>query len=131
MIISNFECGFYSILTTEMRWSFNYFLIIIHFLIFEQELILALLLIFGLNAFNSNNLLWILLVILFIDLLFVFSINYWGYDALLEFLFMLSKDWLENVVFIDVTFYLILVSSFVILNSIDYLRRRILSYSSL
>jgi len=64
----NFECGFYSILTTEMRFSFNYFLIILHFLIFEQELILALLLIFGVNAFNSNNLLWLLLVIIFIDL---------------------------------------------------------------
>ena len=64
---SNFECGFYPILTSYLRYRFNYWLILIHFLISEQELILALLFLFGLN---SNNLLCLLLGILFIDLLF-------------------------------------------------------------
>jgi hypothetical protein len=45
-------------------------MITIHFLIFEQELILVLLLTFGLKTLNENNLLCLLLGILFIDLLF-------------------------------------------------------------
>lgn len=44
-ISNNFECGFYSIIISSLRYRFNYWLILFHFLIFEQELILALLLI--------------------------------------------------------------------------------------
>jgi len=43
-------------------------MITIHFLIFEQELILVLLLTFGLKTLNENNLLCLLLGILFIEL---------------------------------------------------------------
>ena len=41
---NNFKCGFYSLLITGLRYRFNYWFILFHFLIFEQELILALLL---------------------------------------------------------------------------------------
>ena len=41
----NFECGFYSIITSLLRYRFNYYLILIHFILFEQELFLLLLLI--------------------------------------------------------------------------------------
>ena len=37
----NFECGFYSILTSPSRYRFSYRIIIINYCIFEQELILA------------------------------------------------------------------------------------------
>ena len=84
----NFECGFYSILTSSLRYRFNYWMIIIHFLIFEQELILALLWIFSITInLNSNHSCLLLLSILFIELLLYFIfitflsfaefINYW------------------------------------------------------
>jgi len=57
--------------------SIRYWMITIHFLIFEQELILVLLLTFGLKTLNENNLLCLLLGILFIDLfLSLYSISY-------------------------------------------------------
>ena len=65
----NFECGFYSIVSTSMRYRFNYWMVIFHFLIFELELLMSLFLIFGLVAINSNNMVCILLSLLFIELL--------------------------------------------------------------
>ena len=62
----NFECGFYPILSSMLKYKINYWMITIHFLIFEQELILVLLLTFGLKTLNENNLLFLLLGILFI-----------------------------------------------------------------
>jgi len=67
----NFECGFYSITSSLMRYRYNYWMIIIHFIISEQESMLSLLLIFGIHAFNTNNLLCLLLGILFIDTFFL------------------------------------------------------------
>ena len=69
-ISNNFECGFYSIIISLLRYRFNYWLILFHFLIFEQELILALLLVYGIQTLNSNWIVIILYFILFIDLLF-------------------------------------------------------------
>ena len=40
-ISNNFKCGFYSIIIPSLRYRFNYWLILFHFLIFEQELILV------------------------------------------------------------------------------------------
>jgi NADH:ubiquinone oxidoreductase subunit 3 (subunit A) len=65
----NFECGFYTIVTSSMRYRFNYWMIIFHFLIFELELLMSLFLIFGLITINSNNMVCILLSLLFIELL--------------------------------------------------------------
>ena len=67
----NFESGFYPILSSMLKYKINYWMITIHFLIFEQELILVLLLTFGLKTLNENNLLCLLLGILFIDLLYI------------------------------------------------------------
>ena len=53
-ISNNFECGFYSIIILLLRYRFNYWLILFHFLIYEQELILALLLVYGIQTLNSN-----------------------------------------------------------------------------
>jgi hypothetical protein len=46
-------------------------MVIFHFLIFELELLMSLFLIFGLASFNSNNMVCILLSLLFIELLIV------------------------------------------------------------
>jgi NADH:ubiquinone oxidoreductase subunit 3 (subunit A) len=68
----NFKCGFYSILTSSLRYRFNYWMIIIHFVIYEQELILALLWIYSITInLNSNNLCCLLLSILFMELMAV------------------------------------------------------------
>ena len=69
-ISNNFECGFYSIIISSLRYRFNYWLILFHFPISEQESILALLLVYGIQTLNYN---WIIILfyhILFIDLLF-------------------------------------------------------------
>ena len=65
----NFECGFYSIVLSLMRYRFNYWMVIFHYLIFELELLMSLFLIFGLVSFNSNNMVCILLSLLFIELI--------------------------------------------------------------
>ena len=69
----NFECGFYSILTSLLRYRFNYWIIIINYCIFEQELILAFVWIFlvWINI-KSNFLCCLLLSILFIEIILNF-----------------------------------------------------------
>ena len=74
-ISNNFKCGFYSIIISSLRYRFNYWLILFHFLIFEQELILALLLVYGISTLNSNGIIIILYLISFIDL-FIYSLLY-------------------------------------------------------
>ena len=77
----NFECGFYPILSVMLKYKINYWMITIHFLIFEQELILVLLLTFGLKTLNENNLLCLLLGILFIDLIIsTLRYNFWSFE---------------------------------------------------
>lgn len=71
----NFECGFYSILTSSMRYRFNYWMVIFHFLIFELELLMSLFVIFGFVSFNSNNMVCLLLSFLFIELLLITIIH--------------------------------------------------------
>ena len=71
----NFECGFYSILASSMRYRFNYWMVMFHFVIFDLELLLSLFLLFGLVSFSSNNLVCVLLSLLFIDLLFESSLS--------------------------------------------------------
>ena len=50
----NFECGFYSIIISSLRYRFNYWFILFHFPISEQESILAPLLVYGIQTLNSN-----------------------------------------------------------------------------
>ena len=67
----NFKCGFYSITSSLMRYRYNYWMILIHFIISEQESMLSLPLIFGNHAFKTNNLIITLPGILFIDTFFI------------------------------------------------------------
>ena len=68
LLSDNFECGFYPRLLSMLKYKFNYWIITIYFIIFEQELILVLLLLFGIKTLNENIILFILLVLLIIDL---------------------------------------------------------------
>ena len=67
-ISNNFECGFYSIIISSLRYRFNYWFILYHFIISEQELILGLLIIYGIQTLINNKLIIIIYIILFIDL---------------------------------------------------------------
>ena len=69
----NFKRGFYSIIISSLRYRFNYWLILFHFSISEQESILGILLVYRIQTLNSNIIIIILYIILFIDL-FVFFI---------------------------------------------------------
>ena len=71
-ISNNFECGFYSIIISSLRYRFNYWLILFHFPISEQESILATLLVYGIQTLNSNWIIIILYIISFIDSWFFF-----------------------------------------------------------
>ena len=65
----NFECGFYPILIQMLKYKFNYWIITIHFLIFELELCLLLLLCFKFISLNENSILAFLFSVLVIDYL--------------------------------------------------------------
>ena len=65
----NFECGCFSVLLFKLRFMINYYLIVIHFLLLELELIIIILFNFGSFTSNESILLGILLVLLFFDLL--------------------------------------------------------------
>ena len=64
----NFECGFYSIIMSSMRYRYNYWIIIFHFLLFELELLISLFIVFALIGFNSNLMVCLLLNLLYIEL---------------------------------------------------------------
>ncbi len=68
----NFECGFYTILTSALRYRFNYWMIIINYCIFEQELILAFLWIISITInIKSNYLCCLLISIPFIEVVLI------------------------------------------------------------
>ena len=69
LLSDNFECGFYPILISIMKYKLNYWILTIIFLIFEQELILVLILIFSMKSLNENIILYFLLGLLFLDFL--------------------------------------------------------------
>ena len=71
LLSDNFECGFYPILLFSLLYRINYWILTIYFLIFEQELILVLLLTFCMKTFNENIILCYLLGLLFLDLQFI------------------------------------------------------------
>ena len=75
-ISNNFECGFYSIIISSLRYRFNYWLILFHFPISEQESILAPLLLYGIQTLNSNYIIIILYLISFIDFLLLSTISW-------------------------------------------------------
>lgn len=68
-VSSNFECGFYPVLSTQLKYRFHYFFVVVHFIIFEQELLICILYIFSNATVISSLFLIILLAILFVDLL--------------------------------------------------------------
>jgi len=69
MISENFECGFYGTWIDRIKYRLNYWLIAFHFLIFELELLLVILIIFSYGSIIDSVLVWILLVVLSIELL--------------------------------------------------------------
>lgn len=81
LISNNFECGFYSIIISSLRYRFNYWLILFHFPISEQESILATLLVYGIQTLNSNWIIIILYIISFIDSWF-FNISLYSWFSL-------------------------------------------------
>jgi NADH:ubiquinone oxidoreductase subunit 3 (subunit A) len=63
----NYECGFLPLFSSNLTFKYHYWSSLIHFILYEQELILALLLVFG--ALSSSNLIVVLLLcMLFVDL---------------------------------------------------------------
>lgn len=66
-----FECGFYSIILTTIKYKFNYWMICFHFMLFEQELIIALIIIFSFNSILPYYLIILLFIILLFDTLFI------------------------------------------------------------
>ena len=75
-ISNNFECGFYSIIISSLRYRFNYYLILFHLLLSEQESILAPLLLYGITTWYSNWIVIFLYIILFIEFLIIYFILY-------------------------------------------------------
>jgi NADH:ubiquinone oxidoreductase subunit 3 (subunit A) len=73
LLSDNFECGFYPILMSLLKYKLNYWILTIYFMIFEQELILVLLLTFCIKTFNENIILCLLLGLLFLDLYFLMN----------------------------------------------------------
>ena len=65
----NFEGGFYPVLNSVIRYRFNYWMITIHFVLFEIELLLSILYLFSYQTFHSSILLLFLFIMLLIDLL--------------------------------------------------------------
>ena len=84
----NSECGFYSMLISMLKYKFNYWMVTIHFLIHEQELISVLPIIYGLKTLTENWLLWCLLGFPPVDLL----VNCWA-SLLLVLLFQFIINW--------------------------------------
>ena len=72
LLSDNFECGFYPMLLSMLKYKLNYWILTIYFLIFEQELILVLLLTFSMKTLNENIILCFLLGLLFLDLSIIF-----------------------------------------------------------
>ena len=101
-ISNNFKCGFYSIIIPSLRYRFNYWLILFHFLIFEQELILALLVIYGIQTLNSNWIIIMVYLISFIDL-YIYS------PTLIILLVFLSVLVLVDLLVLLTLFYMILI----------------------
>lgn len=99
----NFECGFYSVVTSSMRYRFNYWMVIFHFIIFELELVVSLFLAFGLLSisFNSNAAISTLLGLLFAELLSwvgVIHVSSITFSCLLIFvLFLFALTFIYNV----------------------------------
>ena len=92
LLSDNFECGFYPILMSMLKYKLNYWILTIYFMIFEQELILVLLLTFCIKTFNENIILCFLLGLLFLDLLFNSAFNWIRSSNLsihMEYLFLL------------------------------------------
>lgn len=68
-----FECGFISSLVNYIKYKYNYWLIVFHFILFEQEILLLLFLLFSYIISSLLFINYILLVYLLIDILFIFN----------------------------------------------------------
>jgi NADH:ubiquinone oxidoreductase subunit 3 (subunit A) len=65
----SFECGFFPILIQMLKYKFYYWMISVHWLVFELEIVLLLVLIFKFRSKGGNCLPAFSFGVLFIDLL--------------------------------------------------------------
>jgi len=68
---SNYECGFYPLLTSNFRFKVNYWMILFLFLIWDLELILGIFYIFSVNSLSSYIVQLLIFDLFFFDLYFL------------------------------------------------------------
>ena len=68
-VSSSYECGFLPVINSRLRYRFVYWSILVHFILFEQELVIALILVNGVITSGTIMLVGLLLVLLLIDML--------------------------------------------------------------
>lgn len=68
LVSNQFECGFLSSLSSNIRFKFSYWLIIINFLMFELELLLSFLFIYTVTSYLIHSLFLLFLLLLLFDL---------------------------------------------------------------
>lgn len=68
-VSSSYECGFLPLVNSRLRYRFVYWSILVHFILFEQELVIAMVLVNGVITSGTVMLVALLLVLLLIDML--------------------------------------------------------------
>lgn len=68
-ITDNYECGFYPLVSSSFNYKSNFLAVVLHFVLFEQELIIVLIYIFGLATTSSTIIILVFLILLYLDLL--------------------------------------------------------------
>ena len=68
---NNFERGFNSTIQLTIKYKFNYWMIVIHFMISEQEPMLRLIIVYGGHSSTNRMMVSVSILILFGDLLLI------------------------------------------------------------
>lgn len=68
-VSSSYECGFLPMINSRLRYRFVYWSILVHFVLFEQELIIAMILVNGVVTSGTLILAVLLLMLLLLDML--------------------------------------------------------------
>lgn len=68
-VSGSYECGFLPVINSRLRYRFVYWSILVHFILFEQELIIAMILVNGVITTGTIALVTLLLILLLIDML--------------------------------------------------------------
>ena len=76
-LCENFECGYDGMLGMVLKNRLNYWMLVMHFVIFELELCLLLWLCFKMECVNEDCVLMMIFCMLWVDLVvFFYSMNY-------------------------------------------------------